>query len=318
MVTQDKARSIVGAVIVIYFPEAPIVSRQLRALAPQVSHIVIVDNGASEEIRALLRRSMLENSALQVLTQSANVGVATAHNIGAAALISKGCDYVLLLDQDSIPASDMVATLLRCCLALESAGKAVAAVGPTYSDPLTGHRSFFIRFGLLKFKRIYCDPNDNHPPAIPADFLISSGCLIPVGALEQVGGMDDRLFIDHVDTEWFLRAAAQGFRAYGICHARMEHSLGKGPALRIWLGRWRQIPLHSPLRHYYTFRNSMLLYRRSYAPWRWIFADLLRLIVLFVFFLTAPPNRREHGRMMVKGLRDGLRQNPDADGVKPP
>ncbi len=307
MVIQDKDRRMVGAVVVIYFPEEEIVSRQLLVLAMQVTHIVIIDNGASEKTRALLKRLMIENSSLVVLTQQQNVGVATAHNLGIAELKNRQCTHVLLLDQDSIPAPDMVETLLRYCIELESAGKQVAAVGPTYRDPLTGHASFFVQFGCLRFKRIYCDQGNNDTRVIPADFLISSGLLIPVTTLEQVGGMDDRLFIDHVDTDWHLRAVSLGYRAYGICAASMEHSLGRGPAIRVWLGRWRHIAVHSPLRHYYLFRNSILLYRRSYAPWRWIITDILRLISTFVFFLIVSSNRRKHVYMMLKGLGDGFK-----------
>ena len=36
--------------------------------------------------------------------------------------------------------------------------------------------------------------------------LISSGCLIPLSAIDTIGEMDEELFIDHVDTDWFLRA----------------------------------------------------------------------------------------------------------------
>lgn len=295
----------VGAVIVIYFPDEVVLGRLLQALAKQVSHMVLIDNGAKESTHSLLRGWAAEISSLQILTQQKNVGVAAAHNIGIAWIRSRGCTHVLFLDQDSIPALDMVARLLQSCLKLESKGKRVAAVGPIYRDPISGHTSFFVRFGLLRFKRIYC--NQLHKAPIPADFLISSGSLVPIATLDQVGGMEDRLFIDHVDTEWCLRAASYGYRTYGVCEARMEHSLGKGPPIRIWLGRWRHIAIRTPLRHYYLFRNSILLYRRSYAPWKWILPDLIRLILIFLLFLMVTPNRLEHSYMILKGLRDGFK-----------
>ena len=304
---QDKA-SVVGAVIVIYFPDQEILDRLLQSLAVQVDYMAVVDNGASESTRTFLQGLAAETTSLEILCQWQNVGVAAAHNIGIDRLRIKGCTHVLLLDQDSIPASDMVEKLLQACLKLEAQGIRVAAVGPGYRDPRTDHASFFVRFGWLRFKRIYCDQLDNLP--IPVDFLISSGSLIPLATLDQVGGMDEWLFIDHVDTEWFLRAASLGYRAYGMGAARMEHSLGKGTAIRLWLGRWRHIAIHSPLRHYYMFRNSLLLYRRNYAPWKWIFSDSIRLVLTFFFFLMVSPDRFEQGRMMLKGLRDGIRNNP--------
>ncbi len=259
----------VGAVIVIYLPEQEVLGRLLRALVGQVAYMAVVDNGALESTRSFLQGLAAEWPSLEIFPQGQNVGVAAAHNIGIARMRTRGCTHVLLLDQDSIPAPDMVEKLLHACLKLESEGKRVAAVGPGYQDPRTNHTSFFVRFGWLGFKHIYCDQLDKAP--IPVDFLISSGSLIPIATLDQVGGMDEQLFTDHVDTEWFLRAASRGYRAYGLGEARMEHSLGKGAAIRLWLGRWRYIALHSPLRHYYMFRNSILLYRRNYAPWKWIF-----------------------------------------------
>jgi len=308
--TQQNNSGVVGAVIVIYFPEQEILSRLLRALAAQVAYMAVVDNGAMESTRSFLQGLAAKSPSLEIISQRQNVGVATAHNIGIARMRTRGCTHVLLLDQDSIPAPDMVEKLLQACLKLESEGKRVAAVGPGYQDPRTGHTSFFVRFGWLGFKHIYGDQLDKSP--IPVDFLISSGSLIPIATLDQVGGMDDQLFTDHVDTEWFLRAASLGYRAYGLGEARMEHSLGKGTAIRLWLGRWRYIAVHTPLRHYYIFRNSTLLYRRNYAPLKWIFPDLIRLISIFFFFLAVSPDRFEQGRMMLKGLWDGIRGNTNS------
>jgi rhamnosyltransferase len=309
--SQQNKASVVGAVIVIYFPEQEVLDRVLRSLAVQVDYMAVVDNGAIESTRTLLRDLAAEVLSLEILCQRQNVGVAAAHNIGIDRLRIRGCTHILLLDQDSIPAPDMVEKLLQACLQLQAEGKRVAAVGPGYRDPRTDHASFFVRFGWLRFKRIYCNQLDNIP--IPVDFLISSGSLIPIATLDQVGGMDERLFIDHVDTEWFLRAASLGYRAYGSGEASMEHSLGKGAAIRLWLGRWRYIAIHTPLRHYYMFRNSTLLYRRNYAPWKWIFSDLIRLALIFFFFLAVSPDRLEQGRMMLKGVWDGIGCNQSSE-----
>src|SRR5690606_39260864 len=155
----------------------------------------------------------------------------------------------------------------------------------------------------LGFRRFWSAPGGEE--AVEADFLISSGALLPLAALERVGGMEEQLFIDHVYTEWFLRARSQGLRCYGVFSAEMEHQLGEGHR-RLWPGRWRQVPAHRPIRYYYIVRNSLLLYRRGYAPRRWIASDLLRLLVIGLFNLTIRGERRTRLRMMAHGLRDGL------------
>jgi len=52
---------------------------------------------------------------------------------------------------------------------------------------------------------------------LETDMLIASGCLIPADVLRDVGLMDDALFIDHVDTDWCMRARARGYRLLGVC-----------------------------------------------------------------------------------------------------
>jgi rhamnosyltransferase len=136
--------------------------------------------------------------------------------------------------------------------------------------------------------------------------LISSGALFGRDALEALGLMDEALFIDHLDTEWFLRAEAAGWHSFGVCDAVMDHGLGER-TVRVWLGRWRYLPVHQPFRYYYVYRNSVLLWRRSYPSRRWKHTDMLRLAKMFVVFSLFTGQRLRNLGMMVRGIRDGLK-----------
>jgi rhamnosyltransferase len=238
------------------------------------------------------------------MTSSRNLGVATGHNLGIEWARKNGCSHVLLLDQDSVAEKDMVSGLVLAHHRLTAQGIAVSAVGPLYRDPVTGHSSFFVRSGFPKPKRIYCQPQ-GQDQYIEADFLITSGSLISLTAIGAVGAMDDALFIDHIDTEWFLRARYKGYRPFGVCGAVMRHALGS-ETLRVWLGRWRYVPRHTP-RHYYIFRNSILLYKRPYVPGIWIFNDVVRLGFMLMFYPIRTAPRGRHALMMLKGIFDGLK-----------
>ena len=170
---------------------------------------------------------------------------------------------VLLLDQDSLPRKNMVEKLVTAFDQLSQTIEKVVAVGSHYKGSRTGHPSFFVQFNWFRFRKCFCNREEDGQ-IIPADMLISSGCLIPLSAIDTIGEMDEELFIDHVDTDWFLRAKSLGWRSYGVCDALMEHALGE-QTLRIWWGRWRYLPLHQPFRYYYIYRNSLLLYRRKYS-----------------------------------------------------
>lgn len=294
----------VCAVIVTYHPDLGILRSAVAAIHGQVQRIVIVDNGSPEDTVSRLRHIAADVGA-HLIPSPKNLGVAAGHNLGIAWARRQGCTHVLLLDQDSVAGPNMVAELLAAHHDLTARGVRVAAVGPRYEDPVSGHTSFFVRFGRLKFKRIHCTPR-HCGERVEVDFLITSGSLISLAALDHIGGMDEDLFIDHVDTEWCLRARSKGYRAFGICDAVMHHTLGS-ETLRVWLWRWRFVPRHSPLRHYYVFRNSLLLYRRPYVPTAMILNDIVRLMFMLVFYSLRTAPRREHARMMIKGLIDGLR-----------
>ena len=125
-------------------------------------------------------------------------------------------------------------------------------------------------------------------------------------ALEILGLMDEGLFIDHLDTEWFLRAGAAGWQSFGVCDAVMDHGLGER-TVRVWLGRWRYLPVHQPFRYYYVYRNSVLLWRRAYPSARWKPTDMLRLAKMFLVFSLFTGDRRQNLAMMIRGIRDGLK-----------
>lgn len=233
-----------------------------------------------------------------------NFGVGAGHNRGIEWARIKDFSHVLILDQDSIPRPDMVMQLLRALDTLATRGVRVAAVGPNWRDRYTGHLAGFVRLGSWKLERVYCG-REGGGELLETDFVISSGALIPLPVLNQIGDMNEEFFIDHVDTEWVFRARHQGYRSYGVCDAIMEHSLGTA-MFRFWLGRWRTVPLHSPERHYYAFRNSVMLLKMPHAPRRWIVNDIVRLLSMMVVFPIFAPDRGRRIKLMIKGLWHGL------------
>ena len=293
--------SSVCAVVITYHPDLESLKTLLASLASQVMQIVIVDNGSSESLE-LFAASQKHITNLVVLSLGENFGIGHAQNVGIEYAQNSCVDYVALFDQDSCPEPDMIQSLCVAASELQAAGTQLAAVAPCYKDTKGGVLSTFVRVGLFGFKRTSLVQNSG---PVEADFLISSGSLIPISTIFDIGGVDASLFIDHVDTEWCFRAKAKGYKLFGVPNAIMLHSLGDH-RIRFWFLRWRTVPYHSPFRYYYMFRNSIILQRRSYMPLNWKVADLGRCLRAFVFFGLFSSSRGACLKMMLRGLRDGI------------
>ena len=195
------------AVIVTFYPDADVVAAEIAACREQVQTVVVVDN--SPDLPWF--HPPVHGDSVVYLPQAGNVGLAAAQNAGIAHARATGHTHVLMLDQDSVPAPGMVAAL--------SCGGAWSELGvrrPGGSLP-SGPASATAR-GQRRAVRPGRLPDE--PQAVvrrlgaatsACDFLISSGALIPLAVLDDVGAMDEGLFIDNVDLEWSFRARARGY-----------------------------------------------------------------------------------------------------------
>lgn len=292
----------IHAIVVSFNPDLDVLLREFHLVAPQVDKIWLVDNASSNSLISWTKELGLGGK-LELIQQATNLGLGAAQNMGMQRARDADATHVLILDQDSEPMPDMVQRLLQACDELQSAGLPVAAVAPVYADSATGPASGFVRLGWLDFKKQVPLPGQ---PVVEADFVISSGSLIPVSVLDDIGPMDETLFIDHVDTEWCLRAQSKGYKLFGVPGARMVHTLGERRT-RIWFLRWRNVHYHSPFRYYYILRNSLLMQRRPYMPLKWRVAEFIRCVRVFCFYGLFAPQRGACLRMMLRGIADGLR-----------
>jgi rhamnosyltransferase len=301
---------VIAAVIVSYHPNQVRLAENIETLQLQVDVVIVVDNASPIQTQEWLGQR--QQPGLHVLQFPSNRGIAQAQNEGISLAIRLGAAFVLLLDQDSCPAGDMVSRLHRGHLQSTARGERVAAICPSYMDPINGHRSSFLRVGAWRVQRIGC-ASVAVGDYLHVDVTIASGMLISTSVLRDVGMMDAGLFIDHVDTEWCLRARSKGYRLYIDCSATLAHSLGED-GTRVWLGRWRRIPAHSPIRQYYRVRNAMLLARRAYVPAAWIAHEAVGRLLAAAFVLIAGPARLHTLAMIIRGSKDGFAQR---DGPYP-
>jgi rhamnosyltransferase len=289
-------KSRVAAVIVTFKPNVGRLREVLQATQVQVDHTYIVDNGDGT-----LVSQFAMHTGRALLTMGENRGIAAAQNAGVAKALSDGFTDVLLLDQDSIPAPDLVRHLIEAREKDPFGSESIGAVGAATCG--THGIDGFTRIGIGRFERLVTTSTGG---TVDCDLLIASGCLISARIWSEVGHMDEPLFIDKVDTDWCLRARHLGYRVLGVPDARLEHRLGTR-RVRFWLGRWREMPIHDASRYYYMVRNSLLIWRRPHATWRWIFADVNFLLQLLAAVLIAGVAGRAARYAALDGIADGCR-----------
>ena len=107
--TQSHRMGVV-AVVVTYQPALEVLEKLLDAIIPQVDSVVVVDNGSDTVFEAW--NNNRQKYAVEVLLLGENSGIAAAQNVGIQWARNRGAAFVLLMDQDSIPAPDMVEKLL--------------------------------------------------------------------------------------------------------------------------------------------------------------------------------------------------------------
>jgi rhamnosyltransferase len=289
----------VCAIVVTFFPDEETLQKLVTVTLPQVDTLVIVDNGTSDDAFAgfCLR---VENDKVVILKQPRNIGLAAAFNRGIVWASERDFSHVLLLDQDSEPAGGMVDILMQA-FSSSFAGRRIAAVGPRFHDAREDRYAPFVRIGFPINCKMYDSGKDGR---VACDFLISSGSLISLAVLVDIGPMDESLFIDNVDLEWSFRALAKGYALLGVCSTTMHHRLGRSRMhLPFGLGH---IMVHDPIRLYYIMRNRLLLYRLPHTPPVWIAQDVPRMAIKFLLFSLLIAPRIHNICFMMTGLRDGL------------
>ncbi|WP_253705649.1 glycosyltransferase [Cellulosimicrobium sp. 72-3] len=282
----------ISAVITAFRPERSLLDN-VRRLAAQVDEIVVVDDGSGDTADAVLDE--LRRSGVQVVRREHNRGIAGALNAGVAAVDPGSDDLLLTFDQDSAIPPGFVAALVDAWDRGTAAGLRMGLVAPA-------------RFAGLP----QTEGEQVLPGIVRAREPIQSGTLYSGASLSAVGAFRDDLFIDLVDTEYFLRIRNHGLDALAVVGVDLPHELGRTYVVRVF-GLTLRTPsgplttsLSTPFRYYYRARNRVVL-NRAYASQFTAYTrrdTLMELRHLILVLLLARP-RRDILRVIRRGLADG-------------
>lgn len=277
----------VGAVVAAYQPDAglPVV---LASLVGQVDAVVVVDDGTPEGTPGADRVAAVA-APVRVVRHPANRGIAAALNTGTAALGDVA--WVLTMDQDSELPPGYVAALLAAGERAAAAGVRVGMVAPDAAAGVARSRRRRVAEGV----EIGGEP-------------IQSGLLVARALLDELGGFDEGLVIDGVDTDLWLRANARGWACVAAPGVRLEHRLGNPRTVRLPGGRTLGLTVASDRRNYYRVRNLIGLVRgHGLRDPRWAAGALAREVRHLAVTNVLVPGRARRLAYAGRGLLDGLR-----------
>lgn len=244
--------------VVIYRQIGDELEHRLRQLRLAVSWVVLIDNRE----HPLPGLAALAQATGATHLQNGNVGgLAGAYNRALHWLQTTHPDarQVVFLDEDSDPHA-LPAFLADLQTQRILADPQTAAVSPAYRDRATGLRGRYMwlrRFKLGFNPREFSDLRE-------VAFVINSMSVWRLPALQQVGAFNEALAVDHVDTEYCLRARRRGLKVFVNGAFEFPHAIGERRRYRFF-GMEVQAGGHSPARRYLIGRNTVWLAR----GWIW-------------------------------------------------
>ncbi|NML34425.1 glycosyltransferase family 2 protein [Paraburkholderia antibiotica] len=243
-----------AALVVLFHPSDTQLARAVQMRA-SCDRLLVVDNSPQPDPRAA---QVCGDAGIALLHHGNRHGIAGAFNSGLLRLYGDGADAVALFDQDSTAPAGYFDTMREQCALLEHRP---FLMGPRIFDENDQRFLPELMTSGLAVKRLSLNADD--PPQRCA-FLISSGCVISRDAFAQLGRFDEALFIDHVDTEYCLRALLRNVPVYVVPSLVLLHRIGSRRRHRF--GGFELTTMNHPgFRRYYSARNAMQL-ALQYGP----------------------------------------------------
>lgn len=223
-----------AGLVILYQPSSTVIDN-IKTYLPLLDQLIVFDN--TEVANESIHNQILELQNVVLVHDNLNEGIAKRLNEGAAMCLNENFTWMLTMDQDSTFEENQFKEYVNCLKQLE--GKDHVA--------MTG-----VEFEVA--------PASNGCNCIEVKQIITSGSFINLALFKEIGGFDEALFIDDVDTDYCYQAISKGYKIIKFGNIFLNHSLGNvsfHKSLKTLKTTSRT--LHSPLRLYYMVRNNLYL-----------------------------------------------------------
>ena len=199
-----------------------------------------------------------QGKTIHLIRSRKNLGFCGGNNLGMKYGVERGCDYLVVLNNDTVCDPGFIGPLVETA----SGGKQAGLVGGLIAywnepDTVWWAGGTFDRF--LETRRVGdgCPVTQYLGGGVRETDWVS-GCLmlIPAAVYQQVGGFDESFFIWSEEWDQSLRVRAAGYRLYIDPRSKVYHKVG------------RSLGVMKPLSYYYGTRNRLLLKQKHLPGWR--------------------------------------------------
>ena len=234
--------------------------------------VIVVDNGSTDNSMKLLR-DQIHITRAELIETGVNLGYAGGNNVGIRYALDHDADFVLVLNNDTIVAPNLLSALYDAAVRYPDVG----VFGPRILYLDNPHTvSFSGAYWNTRALHFVNEGEDEHESLLPTedavtDYVCGAALFFRSCVARQIGLFDTRFFLTWEESDWCFRARRAGFQCMVIPHARIWHRVAAA-----FSGET------SPLRIYFTMRNRLLWAEKNLA---WT----LRLRVYLATFLRVVP-----------------------------
>lgn len=275
--------------IIITYNGIETILQTISHLLKNVSYIIVVDNHSTDETLKYIND--LRDNRIVIIENDRNYGIAYALNKGVKYAEERDFSWVLTMDQDSIVSDNMIDEMIKVYSSIPNDRK--------------------VRISCLAPRIIYngeksCKSLEKHNEYYETSAVITSGNLVKISSIKEVGGYEEKLFIDSVDFDFCLKLICKKLIVIVCNNAIMMHSLGQVIEKSLF-GHKICIHIHSNMRKYYISRNHIYIIKKYFWSNGWF--CIKKNVCFFIFFLNTiiyEKNIKDNVKAIFKGIIDGI------------
>jgi len=245
MVQREKVNDIsVCGMITLYSPPESLF-HNISTYIDYIEKLYIVDNSVDDNDN-IYTELLHTYPKVEIVASGKNIGVAAALNLCIAVALQNKYQWMLTMDQDSFFDADQ-AKHYFCSLTCIDNKKKVALLSPS-------HERVLMDSDVCVYQQ--------------KEVVMTSGNLLNLLLVNDIGLFNEDLFIDSVDHDYCLRAHILGLDVLQAKNCFIQHEVGRLYSSSLLFGyRKRIFYIHSPKRMYFIVRNSLYMgnkYRKTF------------------------------------------------------